>query len=124
MAKAKAVDFIHKFLQFQEQIRILHWQTYEYARHMAYGKTYDDIGGHIDKFVELYIGKYGRSNMKGAIEIENAWEIDAKKFLNDFITFLISLTGELDGANDTDLLNTRDEILGVANQLKYLLSLK
>lgn len=47
--------FIMKMVQFQNQVRIYHWQTKSYARHMAFGKTYDALGDLIDSFVEIYI---------------------------------------------------------------------
>jgi len=42
---------------------------------------------------------------------------------NNYIGFLIGLNDMLDKAQDSDLLNIRDEILASLNQLKYLLTL-
>ena len=44
----------------QTQLRFFHWQTKSYARHQAYGGTYDAMDGLIDNFVEVLMGKYGR----------------------------------------------------------------
>jgi hypothetical protein len=37
----------------QTQLRFFHWQTKSYARHQAYGGTYDAMDGLIDNFVEV-----------------------------------------------------------------------
>ena len=43
-----------------QQIKLLHWQTKSYARHKAYDDIYHSLGDLVDKFVEMYMGKYGR----------------------------------------------------------------
>ena len=53
-------SIINGLLRIQQQLRILHWQTKSYARHKAYGKTYDELGDLIDEFMEVQMGKYGR----------------------------------------------------------------
>ena len=118
---------IGKFIYFKEQIRILHWQTKEYARHMAYGSFYSTLDDLTDNFIETYQGKYGRINFEGAepVEFKNISDIKINDFLNELISFLsVDLTDQLKSDVDTDLLNIRDEMLGATNKLKYLLTLK
>ena len=43
---------VNLFLGVQSQLKILHWQTKQYARHMAFGSTYDELDELIDAFVE------------------------------------------------------------------------
>ena len=45
---------ITKLLGLQNQLQILHWQTKKYARHMAYGDTYETLEDLIDTFIEIY----------------------------------------------------------------------
>jgi len=112
------------FLSIQNQIKVFHWQTESYAQHKAFDKTYKQISDLIDTFVEIYMGKYGRSKAKFRynIELENI-DDGYMTMIDSYVDFLIGLNDELDSVNDSDLLNVRDEMLGVFNRLKYLLSL-
>jgi hypothetical protein len=114
-------------LQFQLQFKILHWQTFSEARHIAYGNIYNSLGENIDEFVEVMMGKYGRFELpdEGSdMKIFNLKKVEINSFLSAAIEFLISLTKQLDQERDTDLLNIRDEMLGDVNKLKYLLTQK
>lgn len=115
-----------KFIYFREQIKILHWQTSTYARHMAYDKFYNDMDDLVDSFIETYQGKYGRIMFDGSdnIEFKDSTSIKLKEFLESMTTFLtVELASSLKN-EDSDLLNIRDEMLGKLNTLKYLLTLK
>lgn len=111
-------------LSFQNKMKVFHWQTKSYARHMAYGGIYDTIGDLLDTFVEVYQGKYGRLEFDESIEIVNMADMKIQEVLSDFCDLLImDITEKLDEEKDTDLLNIRDEMLAEVNKLKYLLSL-
>ena len=113
------------FLRIQNQIRIFHWQTDSYAQHKAFGKAYEQLDELIDTFIEVYMGKYGRSKAKLAYNIElNNLESNYLDIIESYIDFLIGINNEVDITNDSDLLNIRDEMLSVFNRLKYLLTLK
>jgi hypothetical protein len=46
------MDKVIKFIiQFEQQLRVFHWQTRLYPRHMAYGATYEALCDFIDSFV-------------------------------------------------------------------------
>lgn len=120
-------ELLIQFIGLQEQLRVLHWQTKSYARHKAYGDKYGDIGGLVDSFMEIYMGKYGRTEFdggEGVITIKNTNTLDLNQFFKSNLEFLISLSDKLDNKKDSDLLNLKDEMMGELNQLKYLLSLK
>lgn len=111
---------------FQQQMRILHWQTKKYARHIAYGSIYDTLDDLIDKFTEVCMGKYGRIELSGElgnISLSNMNDLSVSDYCNDFIGFLQGLNDEFDSQTDSDVLNIRDEIMGEVNKLKYLLTL-
>jgi DNA-binding ferritin-like protein len=118
------MKLITPFLKIQQQLRIFHWQTDSYAQHKAFGKAYEEFDDLIDTFVETYIGKYGKVKAKLTynIELDNLTD-NYMTYIDDYITYLISLNNELDSSKDSDLLNIRDEMLAVLNRLKYLLSL-
>ena len=120
-------QLIINFITLQQQFRILHWQTKSYARHIAYGGIYENLDELIDKFVEIYMGKYGRvefSSGEGTIVLKNTSTLGLNEFLNQNVDFLMSLSESLNQTKDTDLLNIRDEMTGEINKLKYLLTLK
>jgi hypothetical protein len=112
-------------LRIQNQLRIFHWQTESFSQHKAFGKAYEELDGLIDQFVEVYMGKYGRSKAKITynLELQN-FEEQYLLVIDTYIDDLISLNNELDPVVDSDLLNIRDEMLGLFNRLKYLLTLK
>jgi len=112
-------------LQMQKQYQILHWQTTSFSQHKSFGKIYESLDESIDTFIETYMGKYGRviSASKFNLEMSNYSDLNFVNATDSYIEFLINLSNMLDTARDTDLLNTRDEILGSLNRLKYLLTL-
>lgn len=117
---------IMKLVGFQQQMRILHWQTKKYARHIAYGSIYDTLDDLTDKLAEVSMGKYGRIDLDGGIgdiSLKNMDELSINSFVDDFVKFLLGLNDEFDSSVDSDLLNIRDEILAEINKLKYLLTL-
>ena len=118
---------ILNLVKFQNQLRILHWQTDSFAKHKAFGKTYEDLDGLIDSLVEVYSGKYQKLSLSPgtSIELLNTDSLDVDNVLNEVTEYLsTSAVEELNPEKDTDLLNVRDEILAVVNRLKYLLTLK
>jgi DNA-binding ferritin-like protein len=121
------VKVLSPLVQFQQQLRVFHWQTESYAQHKAFGKTYEALEDLIDGFVENFMGKYGKLEAEGGkydIELHNLKDAKVDSVLNEFLDYLDTFNDELDEKKDTDLLNIRDEIKGVVNTLKYLLTLK
>jgi hypothetical protein len=118
--------FTAAFLGILNQLKILHWQTKSYAKHIAYGDAYDALEDLIDSFTEIYMGKYGRVIIEhdDAINLVNIGETDQDEFLGVICEFLLSMDDKLDQTKDTDLLNIRDEMLAEINKLKYLLTLQ
>lgn len=119
-------ELILKLIQVQNQFRFLHWQTYGDAKHRSYGDIYESLGGHIDSFAESLMGKYGRVEFEPEfmIAFQDIKSLSVQNFLDGVTEFLVSMTDQLDGKYDTDLLNLRDEMLLSINKLKYLLTLK
>ena len=118
---------VNFLLQTQTQIKILHWQTKGYARHQAFGETYSNLDALIDDFVEIYMGKYGRfslSENEKKISIDNLTELDLTAFMKTVKSELIGMSNDLSKDKDTDLLNLRDEMLGLFNKLSYPLTLE
>jgi len=112
-------------LQMQKQYQIFHWQTTSFSQHKSFGKIYESLDESIDTFIETYMGKYGRviAASKFNLEMSNYSDLNFNTATDSYIEFLIGLNDMLDKTRDSDLLNTRDEILGSLNRLKYLLTL-
>jgi hypothetical protein len=121
------MNIVTKLLTFQNQIKILHWQTTSYAEHKTLDGLYGDLSGHIDEFVEIFMGKYGRvlAQNNFSLTLQNYASLPPMDFMNQIAVYLIDeLPTMLDPSKDTDLLNLRDEMLGSVNKTKYLLTLK
>jgi hypothetical protein len=117
---------IQFFFTMREQIKLYHWQTKSYSRHKATDKVIDSLDEHIDKYVEVYMGKYGRPHITAktnTIKITNLTEKNIIQFIKHCITALEQSVVFHLKPTDTDLLNIRDEMLGELDQLLYLFTL-
>jgi len=118
------MNVITPLVQFQQQMRIFHWQTDSYARHKAFGKIYENLDGLVDEFVETYMGIFGKSKPTNNFNITLFPLTDdsvVSDVLEEFNEYLNEMSFEID--DKTDLLNIRDSMLGEVNKLKYLLTL-
>lgn len=118
---------IQFFLTMRNQIKLYHWQTGLYSRHKGTDGVIESLDGNIDKFVEVYMGKYGRPKMNSrtnTIQVKNFTEKTAVAFVKACIQELIMEVPKGLKKTDTDLLNIRDEMLGDLNQLLYLFTLE
>lgn len=121
------MNIVTKLLTYQNQIKILHWQTTSYSEHKSLDGLYSDLSGHIDEFIETFMGKNGRivAQTNFNLTLQNYNALAPMDLMNQMVAYLtIELPTMLDPKKDSDLLNIRDEILGSVNQTKYLLTLK
>ena len=125
MSKQFGDILVHTFFKFQHELKLYHWQTFSYSRHKASDKLYEKIVDLVDKFIETFMGKYGKrvhlSNRPLTIRSFN--ETTIIRFMKQFQTFLMNMDSLLPSKSNTDLLNIRDEILGAVNQTLYLFTL-
>lgn len=111
-------------------IKLYHWKTYSYATHKATDDLYSKFNEHMDKFIEVLLGKTGMRidliNKKqiSLYDLNNQSQLINK--VNSFKSYLVNLTNNkaIKQMSNTDLLNIRDEMLGDMNQFLYLLSFK
>lgn len=118
------MNIISPLIQFQQQLRIFHWQTDSHAKHEAYGKAYEGLDDLIDTFVETYMGINGRSkpNVTFSFELESLQSSSvSNEVIGDFLKYLIDLRNFV--GDHTDLQNIIDSISSEVNQLKYRLTL-
>lgn len=116
---------IQNLLSIANQIKYFHWQTTSFAKHKALDKAYGELTELMDDFVEILIGKYGRDFLQTIeLKIFSKKEISMYSALNEIVQYLTGLDASLNVDADSDLLNIRDEMLGVINKTKYLFTLK
>lgn len=122
-----SADQIHFFLHLRDQIKLYHWQTRVYSRHIATDKILEKLEKSIDEYVEIYIGKYGRPKVSGknaSITLQNLSEAGATRLIVASVKYLQGPLTKTLKPIDTDLMNVRDEIIADLNQLLYLFTLK
>lgn len=106
-------------LQALAQIKVYHWQTLSFAQHEALGELYDALTPLVDKFVECFIGRYGRGQNGTTASLGVTFEpSSAFDMLNELEAALIGMA-----LPDSDLLNIRDEMTAEIKQAKYRLTL-
>lgn len=114
------------FLELQAQLKINHWQTKMTSRHQAFGDAYNKFSDLSDKFIEIAMYKYDRFKLKDedkSLEIHNLNDLVLKDMIDKSVNALIEI-GETLGKKDTDLMNIKDELIGILNQMGYLLSME
>jgi hypothetical protein len=119
-------QIVSTFLEFQNQVKIYHWSTDKYARHVASDNLFNILGKNIDKFIETYQGSRNKKlklSEKCIITLSHINDLDMLEYLKEFAKWLSNdLPKVLDQKHDTDLLNIRDEILSDVNNTIYLFS--
>jgi hypothetical protein len=122
-----SAEMIQMMLEVRNQVKIYHWQTHKYPRHIATDGLTAKLDELIDTFVETYMGKYGRPKFTAktsVLHLDNFNEKKGAEIIDMAVDYLIhKLPKKLDARKDTDLLNLKDEILGELNQIKYLFTL-
>jgi hypothetical protein len=121
-----SAEIVTLMLTLRNQIKIYHWQTIKYPRHKATDDLVDKLDDNIDKFVEVYMGKYGRIDFKGktaCIKIHNFQDKQGPIYLESAVKWLTQKLPRYLKNTDTDLLNIRDEILADLNRSLYLFTL-
>jgi DNA-binding ferritin-like protein len=122
-----SADHIHFLLTLRNQLKLYHWQTKIYARHKAVDKVLKALDETIDSFVEVYIGKYGRQKLsatQATLKLSNLTDAGATNLCKSAVTYLLKQLTKGLTADDSDLINIRDEMLSQMHQLLYLFTLK
>jgi hypothetical protein len=109
----------------RDQLKIYHWSTIVYARHVASDSFVNSLSEKMDKFIETLQGNSGKRiglSPSSSIQLRNETDKTIIDVLTDFRRYLVQDLGKM-CKNHTDLLNIRDEILGDVNKTLYLFSL-
>jgi DNA-binding ferritin-like protein len=120
-------EIINVLLTLRTQVKIYHWQTNSFSRHKATDDLVTSLDENIDKFVEVYMGKYGPPKMtaaSGKFVVHDTADKRTGKLLNAGIDWLTHDLPTFLKKQDTDLFNIRDEILADLNQARFLFRLR
>jgi hypothetical protein len=120
--KKKIISF---FFQMRQNIYLYHLTTLKYSRHVGTGKFVDSLDTLIDTFLETYMGRYGRptTEIKRVIHLLSFNDDQILDEIGFYINYLSKELPTYILPTDTDLLNIRDELLGLFNRNIYLFKL-
>jgi hypothetical protein len=120
-------ETINKIMKFFFTLQILnkmyHLSTKSFSRHKASDEFDEKFQKNIDKFAEVYIGRYNIRPIITGLKFDQDFLSDngievlfkqSREYIQNFESLI----------TDTDLLNIRDEILADINQTLYLFNLK
>ena len=107
--------FIGLLFQSRDAMHIAHLQTTSFAEHKALGMYYDKILDLTDSFTEKFFGRNGRVELI----IPEAKNQDAATHLKELRAIM---EAERDNYS-SDLQNIMDEMIGLVNEVLYLLTL-
>ena len=104
------------------QMKSFHFMTKIYNRHLNVDHYLDSYSKLYDKLVEACMGHHGQVQLgEYQLMIENIDDNNVLEHVNKFQEFLNSL--KVVYANNSDILNIRDEIEAETAKLVYLLKL-
>ena len=112
---------VEELVEAQQAIRLQHWLTKSFAQHKALGKAYEDLDELIDDFVETLVGAKGRDVLSDVKEV--SLEGNPMQILGALEDCLRNEIPKLVGEKETALLNIRDDMLGLVQHTRYLLTL-
>ena len=123
--QAAASAALAKLFEFRIKLHLMHFATDSFAEHKALGKAYEAVDGFIDSFAEMFMGAKGSKDIVKSIGSLNvAADGDSMAVMNELEAFLKGPLADEIGADETALLNMRDDLLGNVQTVKYLLTLK
>lgn len=111
-------------LNHQIVLKLFHFQTELYGAHKASDAYLEKFAQTMDKFLEIAQGIYGKITLKKyTLSGSSHSDENIIKHIDGMITLLREKIDDVLGEY-TDLINIRDELVGDAEQLKYLLTFK
>jgi DNA-binding ferritin-like protein len=117
-----ADDIMRSLVQYQVQVRVLHWATESFAQHKASDDTYESVGEILDTLVEAYQGYCGRIRLGGQLNILNYDNLNIEHMNCAAMQDLEDLRGLV--SDYSDVCNIIDELIGAISKFKYLLTLR
>jgi len=112
------------FLGLLGQIKVFHWATMSYGQHKALDDFHGSLSDLVDKFVEVYLGRYKKQPVK-SFKIS----MDAVSDMSKLDKFLETERENVRKMHpvfnkSSELQNLLDEMLAAFDQAIYLCNLK
>jgi hypothetical protein len=126
------LQLVPRFLEMINTVKLYHWRTLSFSTHKATDELFATLNLKVDNFVEVLLGKAvrGRDALlqvpgNGLVLRTYTNNDEFKTVIHSYIQFLLGLskTPVFNTLANTDLLNLRDEMVGILNQFLYLLTL-
>jgi hypothetical protein len=129
VSSSDAGDFILRFMEMLNTIKIYHWSTLSYPTHKATDELHEKMSELVDSFIEKYIAITGTplfnpGRGRQSIPFYECKSLeDYRKKLQDYKRFLVSFNKNVLHQEATELLSIRDDMLGEIDQALYSLRL-
>lgn len=119
-------EFVLFFFDLTNNIKLYHWTTSSFARHKGADSLFEELTALADKFMETYMGKYGRPTMaprSTSLALKHLNDKTVVEYLRQRHKVLREELSKSLKEEDTDLINIRDEVLAKLSQTLYLFTL-
>lgn len=111
------------------QVHLFHLQTNSYSQHEATNDLLKNLRKHVDEFLEVFSGKFGRPSSFPSATSYPLKTYSSKRSFRNYLQHLIdelkAMEGTLPSKNDDDkhseILNLRDELVADLFHAMYLL---
>lgn len=118
-------DVIQYFLGVITQVKLFHWATMSYAKHIALDKLHGSLSDKVDSFVESYIGRFKKQPLKSftiqAKAVSDTSGLD--KFLEATHDQLSSMHKMFEKEKAPELANIIEEMMSEIDTTVYLCKL-
>lgn len=122
----KQTPIFNIFFDMLINVKFAHLMTTSFAKHKATDELYEEYNELYDKFLEVYLGKYGRPvmNEKYSVEYKNMTDEQFVLYLKKNVKILEIEIFQYIKKEDSDLLSIIDDFKTTIYKTLYLLELK
>jgi hypothetical protein len=112
--------FMEKMLGMLGQIKVFHWSTMSYSKHKALDDLHESLSGLVDRFMEVFIGKFKKQPIKSFKINMDAHSDTSKleKYLETEREALRKIHSQF--GKSTELQNILDEMMSEIDKTLYL----
>lgn len=112
-------------LELQCALKLYHWKTSSYARHVASDELVASVQRIGDALVEAMVTRYGRPGaLRGSLSCPALTDESVPRHVQEACGFWTrEFTRMLHPEDDTDLLSLRDELVAALHKALYLMTL-
>ena len=118
-------EIVQPMMEFRGQIKLYHWKTSSFSRHIGTDKFLEKYDKLFDEFVEVMCGhRNERVQDNFTVSYKKLTDATAENYVIKFRDWICQKLPSLLYEHETDLMNLKDEILSNTNKLLYLMRLK